>query len=517
MKITELLQDIGAPIAFFPDLVPIAGSHHAAIFLCQLIYWHGKQSNPEGWIYKTQEQWSLETELTDEQQKNARNVLVSRGLIQERHIGLPRRLEYRFQENFFNQLWDCWQVACKIKKEFKDHLDQFGIIVSRGFGADDIKLKLENYRKSFHQCQQIALGFFEKCKKAAVSPITKVNELAQVLKRVAETLEKSIIRQTRIIVSEDAGNKNPGLPETSIQGCRKQASEDAGNKNLGLPETSIRVCRKQESEDGGNKHPRNPDLPGSVIIDVQAFQAPSESTAETTAETTSKTTSKITAESVLPHTHTQAGFKGLKNGEDQDAGEQGLELQQDPQGEQKVKLQKDPQEIPRPEKEYRAEPTIPHEDKFSAAAAAPNFEETPQWVVELEEKVRRGMPIKREKLIALANYRLGDLIGLYRHSGEIFNPAIGDISEDFVKFVQWYSFKGNPDVAYVLASILKFEKEPENWPMLQTWVREWQSVIANSDSFKDMMSNRVASLGKKASGRDFEIVNDLALREAFGL
>ncbi|MBD2208012.1 hypothetical protein H6G33_37290 [Calothrix sp. FACHB-1219] len=509
MKISELLQGIGSPIAFYPDLVPLTGSHHAAIFLCQLTYWHGKQSNPAGWIYKTQEEWRLETELSDYEQRNARMSLVSRGLLQERYAGIPRRLEYRLKENALNKLWDCWQVACKIKKEFKDLNDQFGNLISRGFGAEEIKLKLENYRSCFHKCRQVAQQFFKQCRKSAVNPITKLNEFEQRLKKVAETLEKSIISQTRIMASKKLRNKVPSSFETGIQETGRLESEFMGDKVPSSFETGIQEPDRLGYDEVGDLVASNSDLPESVIIDVQAFQAPSESTAENTAEISSKITAgETTAKNMRPGISI-SGVPPLKN------------FQEEPEltplrPERGIELPKETQKNPRPEEGYRAKPKDPHEGKFSAAAA-PDFEKTPDWVEEIEEKVRQGKPLQRDKLIALANYRLGDSVRLYRHSGEIFHPAPGDISGDFVKFVQWYSFNGDPNVAYVQACILKFEKQPENWPMLQTWVSEWQAVLENPLLVKEMLSNRVASQGKKASGRDFDILNELAIKEAFGL
>ena len=56
-----LLHD--RPVAYHPALVKVAGSVTAALFLSQLLYWHGKGSDPE-WIYKTQADMEEETGLS---------------------------------------------------------------------------------------------------------------------------------------------------------------------------------------------------------------------------------------------------------------------------------------------------------------------------------------------------------------------------------------------------------------------------------------------------------------------
>ena len=53
MKLTDFLQDVGRPVAYYPSMRKITGSTNATILLCQLIYWCGKQRDPNGWIYKS--------------------------------------------------------------------------------------------------------------------------------------------------------------------------------------------------------------------------------------------------------------------------------------------------------------------------------------------------------------------------------------------------------------------------------------------------------------------------------
>jgi len=86
MKLTELLQDVGRPVAYYPAMRKITGSAEATLLLCQLIYWCGKQNDPGDWVYKTADDIEEETGLTYDEQRLARNKLASRGLIEFKQV-----------------------------------------------------------------------------------------------------------------------------------------------------------------------------------------------------------------------------------------------------------------------------------------------------------------------------------------------------------------------------------------------------------------------------------------------
>ena len=67
----------------------------AGTFLRQLIYWTGKEHDPEGWIYKTQSEMEEETGLARKQQERARKILRKAGVLEEVKKGTPCRLWYR--------------------------------------------------------------------------------------------------------------------------------------------------------------------------------------------------------------------------------------------------------------------------------------------------------------------------------------------------------------------------------------------------------------------------------------
>jgi hypothetical protein len=66
----------------------------AGIFMRQLLYWTGRQHDPEGWIYKTRSEMEQETGLSRKQQEKARKILCKYGVLKERKRGVPCRLWY---------------------------------------------------------------------------------------------------------------------------------------------------------------------------------------------------------------------------------------------------------------------------------------------------------------------------------------------------------------------------------------------------------------------------------------
>jgi len=105
MKLTEVLQDIGRPVAYYPKLAQAFGGVKEAIFLCQMLYWYGKQKDKDGWIYKTQEEIKEETGLSRYEQENARKNLRRLGILQEKFKGIPRRLYFKINLDKVNELW----------------------------------------------------------------------------------------------------------------------------------------------------------------------------------------------------------------------------------------------------------------------------------------------------------------------------------------------------------------------------------------------------------------------------
>lgn len=109
MKLTDFLQDVGRPIAYYPSLRKITGSTNATILLCQFIYWRGKESDPEGWLYKDAETIEIETGLSYEEQKAARRRLIETNLLEEYYARLEHQMWFRLILDTINEKWASWQ------------------------------------------------------------------------------------------------------------------------------------------------------------------------------------------------------------------------------------------------------------------------------------------------------------------------------------------------------------------------------------------------------------------------
>lgn len=89
----SLLAD--RPIAYHPGLAKVLGGVKQAIFVSQLLYWTDKGKRADGYIWKTQEEWTDETGLSAGEQRTARKHLVESGILLEKLKGIPAKLHYR--------------------------------------------------------------------------------------------------------------------------------------------------------------------------------------------------------------------------------------------------------------------------------------------------------------------------------------------------------------------------------------------------------------------------------------
>jgi hypothetical protein len=105
MKLTDFLQNTGRPIAYYPSLRKITGSTTATILLCQFIYWRGKESDPDGWLYKESAEIEQETGLSYDEQKTARKKLVENGLLKEHYARLDHQMKFRLNLDEINKKW----------------------------------------------------------------------------------------------------------------------------------------------------------------------------------------------------------------------------------------------------------------------------------------------------------------------------------------------------------------------------------------------------------------------------
>src|SRR5688500_18357123 len=108
MKLTDFLEDIGRPIAYYPSMRKITGSTNATVMLCQFIYWRGKEADPSGWLFKTCEEIEVETGLTYEEQRTARKQLKDGGFLEEHYARLDHQMKFRLNLDAINEAWAPW-------------------------------------------------------------------------------------------------------------------------------------------------------------------------------------------------------------------------------------------------------------------------------------------------------------------------------------------------------------------------------------------------------------------------
>jgi hypothetical protein len=48
VRLSDFLVDVGRPVAYYPQLSHITGGVKETLFLCQLLYWDGKQNDSVG-------------------------------------------------------------------------------------------------------------------------------------------------------------------------------------------------------------------------------------------------------------------------------------------------------------------------------------------------------------------------------------------------------------------------------------------------------------------------------------
>ena len=96
------------PIAFHPALGSIGGGATEGLFMSQLLYWTGKGGDPDGWIFKSREEWTAETCLSRREQEGARAAWKRLGVLEEKRKGMPLRLWYRINQARLTELLSSW-------------------------------------------------------------------------------------------------------------------------------------------------------------------------------------------------------------------------------------------------------------------------------------------------------------------------------------------------------------------------------------------------------------------------
>lgn len=105
-KNNKSAEILGRPIAFYRFYATIAGSASAGLFLSQAMYWDLRTNDPQGWFYKTYEQWTSETALNRYELDKIRHHLTTINILETQLKGSPARLYYRINHKVLNNFLD---------------------------------------------------------------------------------------------------------------------------------------------------------------------------------------------------------------------------------------------------------------------------------------------------------------------------------------------------------------------------------------------------------------------------
>jgi len=122
---TSLIQELAnnpeillpdRPIAFNRAFVRLGIGVTGALFLSQALYWSKRTKDPEGWFYKTIEDWQEETGLTREEQLTIKKKLTNLGFLDVKKKGVPATNHFKI---------DQYSLAlCMVKLDFYDDQSQ---------------------------------------------------------------------------------------------------------------------------------------------------------------------------------------------------------------------------------------------------------------------------------------------------------------------------------------------------------------------------------------------------------
>ena len=116
-----LLELYSEPVSFHRPFVELGGGVTAALFLsCACDEAAKLPPDSDGWLRLSTEQWREATCLSRTEQENARRALRDRGLINERRVGMPARLEIRVE---ISKVMELLQVQASGKYADLDQID----------------------------------------------------------------------------------------------------------------------------------------------------------------------------------------------------------------------------------------------------------------------------------------------------------------------------------------------------------------------------------------------------------
>lgn len=135
MKLSELLHDLGRPVAYSPKLAILIGVKECVLF-SQLIYWSDKAE--DGWIYKSIEELEAETGLSRHEQLSTRKSLSEAKLIETRNDRQSHRMYYKVCTDALDQIWEEKRSLRQSRDTSKASSERWGADPSDGSGSSSV-------------------------------------------------------------------------------------------------------------------------------------------------------------------------------------------------------------------------------------------------------------------------------------------------------------------------------------------------------------------------------------------
>src|SRR5919106_1763647 len=114
-RVKDLLPN--RTVGYSPDLARAVGGATIGLFLSQLLFLSDKGNNPDGWVYKSEQEMGRETGLTKREQQTARRKLLSLGVIQIERRGFKFTCHFKIIWERLYQVIQQFQRAQNVATE----------------------------------------------------------------------------------------------------------------------------------------------------------------------------------------------------------------------------------------------------------------------------------------------------------------------------------------------------------------------------------------------------------------
>lgn len=147
------------------EFIRFTGDYHTAALLNQIIYWTERTNDPEGWFYKSYEEWESEIALNKYFVSKSIKLLIQKGIIETvvRKINNNTVLHYRLLKETFSELFIS-HLDTKVVPEEPRSQQPPG---NANFALPEVKCEKEGGR-AFLEVQSLN---FQKCKVLTSLPL----------------------------------------------------------------------------------------------------------------------------------------------------------------------------------------------------------------------------------------------------------------------------------------------------------------------------------------------------------